>query len=164
LEVKGLIADYENYLLALNASIKDPTVDLPETPDPEPAQPQETPNEPTPEPEPEPPSLTRGSYVEVKSGTKWYHDSYGGGPSGTAKSGNIKYLNEKGSHGIGLAGGWIKKTDIVGYDTGGYTGEWGSYGKMAMLHEKELILNSHDTDNFLASMEVLHRILEIIDL
>jgi hypothetical protein len=63
-----------------------------------------------------------------------------------------------------LAGGWIKKTDIVGYDTGGYTGAWGSYGKMAMLHEKELVLNAHDTDNFLTGMEVLHRILEIIDL
>ena len=50
------------------------------------------------------------------------------------------------------------------YDTGGYTGEWGPYGKVAMLHEKELILNKHDTENFLASMEILHRILEIIDL
>ena len=33
---------------------------------------------------------------------------------------------------------WIKKTDIVGYDTGGYTGSWGSYGKLGVLHEKEM--------------------------
>jgi len=26
------------------------------------------------------------------------------------------------------------------YDTGGYTGEWGTDGRMAMLHEKELVL------------------------
>jgi hypothetical protein len=60
--------------------------------------------------------------------------------------------------------GWIKKTDIVGYDTGGYTGEWGSYGKMAMLHEKELILNARDTENFLSSIELLDNIVKTIDL
>jgi hypothetical protein len=30
---------------------------------------------------------------------------------------------------------------LVGFDTGGYTGSWGSYGKLAMLHEKEMVLN-----------------------
>lgn len=64
----------------------------------------------------------------------------------------------------GVVTGWVKKTDLVGFDTGGYTGSWGSYGKMAMLHEKELVLNEGDTSNFLASMEVLERILEVIDL
>jgi hypothetical protein len=60
--------------------------------------------------------------------------------------------------------GWIKKTDIVGYDTGGYTGAWGPYGKLAMLHEKELILNPGDTTNFLASIELLDNIIKTIDL
>ena len=60
--------------------------------------------------------------------------------------------------------GWVPISNLVGFDTGGYTGEWGSYGKMAMVHEKELILNPHDTENFLASMEFLHKILEVIDL
>lgn len=64
----------------------------------------------------------------------------------------------------GIYTGWVNKTDLEGFDTGGYTGEWGSYGKMAMLHEKELILNQHDTENFLASMEVLEKILAMIDL
>ena len=50
------------------------------------------------------------------------------------------------------------------YDTGGYTGSWGPYGKLAMLHEKELVLNKEDTENFLASMEVLDKILKMIDL
>ena len=50
------------------------------------------------------------------------------------------------------------------FDTGGYTGAWGPYGKIAMLHEKEIVLNANDTENFLASMDLLHRILEIIDL
>jgi hypothetical protein len=49
--------------------------------------------------------------------------------------------------------------------TGGYTGNWaGSYGKLAFLHQKELVLNAGDTENFLASMEVMERILQIIDL
>ena len=53
---------------------------------------------------------------------------------------------------------------IARYDTGGYTGSWGPYGKLGILDEKELILDKNDTANFLASMEVLERILEIIDL
>ena len=50
------------------------------------------------------------------------------------------------------------------FDTGGYTGSWGSYGKIAMLHEKELVLNKGDTENFLASMEFLDNIVKTIDL
>ena len=58
----------------------------------------------------------------------------------------------------------VKKL-LIGFDTGGYTGDWdGSYGKLAMLHKKELILNESDTKNFLASMEVMERILQILDL
>jgi hypothetical protein len=52
----------------------------------------------------------------------------------------------------------------MGFDTGGYTGAWGSYGKLAILHEKELVLNEGDTANFLASMELLNHILQVLDL
>jgi hypothetical protein len=45
------------------------------------------------------------------------------------------------------------------FNTGGYTGSWGPYGKLGILDEKELVLNQGDTANFLASMEVLERIL-----
>ena len=31
------------------------------------------------------------------------------------------------------------------YATGGYTGDWGGDGKIAVLHEKELVLNQKDT-------------------
>ena len=50
------------------------------------------------------------------------------------------------------------------YDTGGYTGQWGPSGKWAMLHEKELVLNKKDTENFLASMDILDKIVSVIDL
>lgn len=31
------------------------------------------------------------------------------------------------------------------FRTGGYTGSWGESGKLAVLHEKELVLNKEDT-------------------
>lgn len=115
-----------------------------------------TPVNPTPA-EPAKPSLNTGSYIEVKSGTRWYADSYGGGNSGPARSGKISYINLKGSHPYNIGGlGWIRKSDIVGYDTGGYTGDWNSSdGRLAMLHKKELVLNAHDTDNMLSAITIM---------
>ena len=34
------------------------------------------------------------------------------------------------------------------YDTGGYTGEWGPEGRLAILHQKELVLNANQTEKF----------------
>lgn len=54
---------------------------------------------------------------------------------------------------------------IKGYDTGGYTGDWNSNsGKLALLHEKELVLNKEDTQNILNSVEAIRDIARIIDL
>ena len=51
------------------------------------------------------------------------------------------------------------------FDTGGYTGDWaGSYGKLALLHKKELILNPDDTENFLTGIDFLNNIVKVIDL
>jgi hypothetical protein len=45
------------------------------------------------------------------------------------------------------------------YASGGYTGNWGtSEGRIAMLHEKELILNKDDTQNFLKATDILRTI------
>lgn len=87
---------------------------------PEPAKKQEAPKkEEAKKQEVKAPSLSVGSYVEVKPGTKWYADSYGGGASGNARSGKIKYINTKGSHSYNIDGlGWVKKTDIKGYAKG----------------------------------------------
>lgn len=43
---------------------------------------------------------------------------------------------------------------ITGYDTGGYTGTWGPYGRLALLHEKELVLNKADTSNILDAVKI----------
>ena len=41
------------------------------------------------------------------------------------------------------------------FDTGGYTGDWGPEGKLAVLHQKEIILNAQDTENFLAAIQIV---------
>ena len=52
---------------------------------------------------------------------------------------------------------WFKKDDLVpAFDTGGYTGDWhSSEGRLATLHEKELVLKKEDTTNFLDALEIL---------
>ena len=50
------------------------------------------------------------------------------------------------------------------FASGGYTGEWGNYGKLAILDEKELILNQNDTTNFLKALGIAQTILDTIDL
>lgn len=50
------------------------------------------------------------------------------------------------------------------FDTGGYTGQWGPSGKLAMLHQKEIVLNADDTKNFLQAIDILRSIVSVIDL
>lgn len=50
---------------------------------------------------------------------------------------------------------------VGSFDTGGYTGEWGSDGRMAMLHEKELVLNKEDTSNILAAVNGIRQLSSI---
>ena len=46
------------------------------------------------------------------------------------------------------------------FNTGGYTGEWGPDGRLAWLHQKELILNASDTENLLDAVGIV-RALEL---
>ena len=120
------------------------------------------------------PSLVKGSKVQVKSGRTWYYDSNGKEPTGPTSpyaNKNLYIVNTSSnkygfalgsSSNISSALGWVKKEDIVGFDTGGYTGSWGSKdGKMAMLHEKELILNKTDTKNILEAIKIIRSAISI---
>jgi hypothetical protein len=51
-----------------------------------------------------------------------------------------------------------------GFDTGGYTGEWGPSGKLAVLHQKEIVLNQDDTANLLQVVEMVRTIVAAIDM
>lgn len=53
---------------------------------------------------------------------------------------------------------------LTGMATGGYTGEWGNSGRLAILHQKELVLNADDTSNFLSAIEMVRDITKSIDL
>lgn len=46
--------------------------------------------------------------------------------------------------------------------TGGYTGAWGPEGKLAILDEKELVLNKEDTANMLATVGFVRDLVEMI--
>ena len=47
---------------------------------------------------------------------------------------------------------------MSGFATGGYTGAWGKDGKLAVLHEKELVLNKEDTANILQAVSAIRSI------
>ena len=52
-------------------------------------------------------------------------------------------------------------------NTGGYTGSWvggSTNGKLAFLHQKELVLNQDDTENFLNAIKIVRSMSQAIDL
>ena len=53
---------------------------------------------------------------------------------------------------------------ITSMASGGYTGAWGPEGRLAVLHEKELVLNAQDTENILTAANVIRQLADIIDL
>lgn len=63
-----------------------------------------------------------------------------------------RYTNEE-------LGRLLDEGKIPQFDTGGYTGNWGSgEGRLAILHEKELILNKEDTAKILSAVEIARTI------
>ena len=49
------------------------------------------------------------------------------------------------------------------FDTGGYTGNWNSSdGRLAVLHEKELVLNKNDTANMLKIVQASRNIIDMV--
>ena len=105
---------------------------------------------------------------------KYYYDSYGTSPAGSKYSGVADGIvvdkitnNPYGIHIHSADGkyrdlGWIKKDQLSGYDTGGYTGEWGSDGRLALLHQKELVLNKEDTANMLNAISIMRNITNML--
>lgn len=104
----------------------------------------------------------------------YYYDSYGTSPSGNRYSGVANGIvidritnNPYGIHIHSADGrypdlGWVKKSQLSGYDTGGYTGEWGSDGRLALLHQKELVLNKEDTANMLNAISIMRNITNML--
>lgn len=111
------------------------------------------------------PSLAGGSSVTVK--TTATHFSRDGGNGTRMKSfvpgGTYSVMQVSGNEVLigrgGVATGWVNKTDLVGFNTGGYTGDWAdNSGRLAFLHKKELILNEKDTKNILQAVDLVRSI------
>ena len=104
----------------------------------------------------------------------YYYDSYGTSPVGSKYSGVANGVvvdritnNPYGIHIHSADGrypdlGWVKRSQLSGYDTGGYTGEWGSDGRLALLHQKELVLNKEDTANMLNAISIMRNITNML--
>ena len=54
-----------------------------------------------------------------------------------------------------LTSDYYKKYGLDSYDTGGYTGTWDNTGRLAFLHQKELVLNADDTSNILKAVSAI---------
>lgn len=52
---------------------------------------------------------------------------------------------------------------LLKFDTGGYTGHWGNEGRLAFLHQKELVLNADDTKNMLDIVQFVRDIVSAVD-
>lgn len=52
-----------------------------------------------------------------------------------------------------------QKIKIPAFDTGGYTGNFNNHGKLAILHQKELVLNQNDTKNLLSVVDMVRNII-----
>ncbi len=64
-----------------------------------------------------------------------------------------------------IADNIVVHNTVSKYASGGYTGNWGtSDGRIAILHEKEIVLNKEDTANFLTGIGILRDITKAIDL
>ena len=108
----------------------------------------------------------------------WMDGGISGWGNGSARSAKLAekgvaaaqaYINAHGPNGD-IYRDWVNKRGQLkqyyygAFDTGGYTGAWGTEGKFAMLHEKELVLNKEDTTNFLQAIDIIRQISDTIDL
>ena len=97
------------------------------------------------------------------TGGLYYSSSYGDGPSGNRGPGKkvkITAIANGRAYPIHVmssdsAYGWLKLDQLRGYDTGGYTGDWDNSGRLALLHQKELVLNAKDTENMLNTVAIM---------
>lgn len=109
-----------------------------------------------------------GEYVDFTG--QYYHDSAGTAPAGNMHPEGIRidrivnapygyHIRANGPYDNPEGLGWLKKEQLIGYDTGGYTGTWyDNGGRLAMLHQKEIVLNQMDTVNILAAVDAVRSV------
>ena len=177
-ELKELIRTYEEYLTKLNTQVKNEIVDFAEE-KPEKQEPSNSDSTSSGTTSTDKPIVNntpakdtnKGSY-KVQNGdtlssiSQKVYGTVNKWPDLLIKNGFIeedersKYLQGKYNTDPGH---WIFPGQILQYRTGGYTGEWGPEGKLAILHEKELVLNKDDTENLLTTISFIRDLVNMID-
>lgn len=102
----------------------------------------------------------------IKDGKAYYQDLKGWHVYSSIDPNNVEIIdgpvtNDKGTWYCLKGVGWVTVGQLTksSYDTGGYTGQWsGKDGKLALIHQKELILNAEDTKNVLAAVDIVRGI------
>lgn len=179
-EVQGLIADYLALADQVGVDIENQmqTNELPpaeedfsKPPKTEEPKEEESKEESKTEEQPKSPELSVGTQVTVKSSaTNFSRDGGNGTHMQSWVPGYSFYVRSVSGDEVlispkttGDYTGWVYKSDLVGFKTGGYTGDWGPDGKFAMLHEKELVLNADDTSNLLKTVDLVRQITAALD-
>ena len=103
----------------------------------------------------------------------WYYGDWGNGNTRknriTSRYGSSMYDLVQSYFNGSPAYGYSYRDYSLGferYDTGGYTGDWSDgdmnvgNGKLAFLHQKELVLNADDTENILEAVDIIRTITE----
>lgn len=75
--------------------------------------------------------------------------------SGPTRGGQL-YQSRIGGIASGATGMYVPSTR--------YTGDWGADGRLAILHEKELVLNKQDTENMLSAVNVIRDLSSTLNL
>lgn len=112
--------------------------------------------------------------IEGIAGNIWTYGEWGDNPTrhaimrqkfGDAEGDRVfNAVQAKFEAGYGYNGGLEHDYDYYrnygpsAFYTGGYTGEWGSEGRIGILHEKELVLNANDTQNLLETIRTVQNI------
>ena len=127
---------------------------------------------------------------KVKIISRGFHDSFGSTPRVSEKLvGKSYYVNIEsapqyggkakhyGKYPIHLATkansenpndwiGWFAPSQVQGFRTGGYTGNWNNStqdGKLALLHQKELVLNKEDTEKIFKAVKMVREMGQSIE-
>lgn len=173
-ELLMLIKTHQDLIKEMNQQIEEATNSTDDTtPTAPPTDEGNEGNEPTPTSSPTDTSGT-GSLVEFLADV--YYGRSGNGAARKQYFKNLGYSDEQiaeyqgvinsfySQNGWDESKAWKALKSAYGFDTGGYTGEWGDSSKLAFLHEKELVLNADDTTNLLKTVDLVRALVEAIDL
>lgn len=110
--------------------------------------------------------FTDEELIEGVAGNIWANGSWADDPTRSASlaakfGANIAYAIQQFVN-LGMEAllhdwktGYYDQFGIDAFDTGGYTGDWDNSGRIAVLHQKELVLNKTDTENMLEAVRTL---------